>query len=94
MKSCEKLLRNECKRTQDTCWYNHDDKETAVNKQSEEDKKISLETYQPPVFWERPANLAPPATLPDQATWLKMITMMTELNKMMSEMKNKMSKQL
>ena len=94
MNTCEKFLKDECKRTQETCWYNHDKKEPAVNKSSEEDKKKSQETFQPPVFWERPANLAPPATLPNHATWLKMITMMSELNKMMTEMKNEMSKQL
>ena len=90
MNTCEKFLKNECKRTQETCWYNHENKEPTINESSEDDKKKSQETFQPPVFWERPANLAPPANLPDHATWLKMITMMTELNKMMSELKNKM----
>ena len=39
------------------------------------------------VFRDPPANLAPPSQQPTQATWLKMVGMMDNLNQMMKEMR-------
>ena len=92
MRTCDRFLRNECKYK--FCWFPHDKKVPSINTESKEDKKESNEAFQPPVFWERTENLAPPATIPNQATWLKMVSMMAELNKMMTEIKNQNKFQL
>ena len=91
MNLCSKYVRNECLLTKEACWYSHGDtnKSERSNETHPEEKDInpSNGTSQPPVFWERPANLVPPI-IPNQATWVKMMSMMTELNQMMNKMKN------
>ena len=98
MNSCEKFLRNECPFTNEACWFNHinpidptseDIKENEISK----DENLYNKEYQPPVFWERPANLAPPDRMPSQASWTKMVSMMNELNRMMMNMSNNIKSQ-
>ena len=95
MNKCLKFLNNECIFNSSSCWYNHHDNSNQnhnVNPSEmsypETGENISNQAgTQPPVFWDPPANLAPPAILPTQATWVKMMSKMNDLNKMMQEMK-------
>ena len=80
----------------DSCWYKHDVCDVIPKKPFQEDYINNRDDKQPAQnapaqssgFWETPANLAPPSNLPRQATWIRMVTMMTELNQMMKNMKN------
>jgi hypothetical protein len=92
MNACTKFLKNECRFTESKCWYNHEAKnkiekeknDTKSPKKMEKANKIN----EPLGFWEPPANLAPPSLLPSQAAWIKMTTMMRELNQMMVNLKH------
>ena len=94
MNTCSKFIRNECMFTREACWYDHTDQNKFENvspnmEHPEANKRPqSEEASQPPVFWERPANLIPPSINPSQATWVKMMSMMTDLNQMMTQIKN------
>ena len=57
--------------------------EETVYKQHE-DNKVEPE---PSVFCDPPVNLTPPSANPTQATWVKMMSIMNELNKMMKTVK-------
>ena len=99
MNSCEKFLRNECPFTNEACWFNHTNPIDPTNEDIKKndifskDENLSNKEYQPPVFWERPVNLAPPARMPSQASWIKMVSMMKELNQMMMNMTNQTKSQ-
>ena len=89
MNQCLKYLANTCKFTDTGCWYNHSivKKKKDPEDNSENNLNVSKTSSQPPVFWNPPTNLEPPSAKPTQATWLKMILMMDNLNKMMKEMR-------
>ena len=92
---CLKFSKNECKFASDKCWYNHKDIKTT--KESPNEVLSPMETSDDeqvvklPVFQQASANLAPPwnqtTPAPTQATWIKMMSMMTDLNRMMQSMK-------
>ena len=52
-------------------------------------KKTKKITQRIRFFYEAPENLAPPPAQPSQATWVRMMTMLTEFNQMMEKMKQK-----
>ena len=72
-----------------TCWYNHNigKKQNVPEVHSDKNSDVSEPASQPTVFWDPPANLAPPSSHPTQATWLKMVSIMDNLNMMMKAMK-------
>ena len=88
-------MRNECHFNSSSCWYIHGKKnynetnsresmhEETANKGHENNRAEP----EPSVFCDPPANLAPPSANPVQATWVKMMAMMNELNKMMKTVK-------
>ena len=86
---CIKFSENKCSFTAESCWYNHD------SDKSEEQSSSQQEGFwdpppapnHPSVFRDVPVNLAPPSPQPTQATWLKMVTMMENLNQMMKNIK-------
>ena len=96
---CIKFNENKCKFTDESCWYTHNEQQNIMNKDNKQqdthkqgfwDPPSSSDppTVQPSVFQVPPANLAPPSPQPTQATWLKMVAMMNNLNMMMKEMKD------
>ena len=91
MNTCNKFINGECKFTESSCWYNHEGEYNAeeghMNTKSQKNMEKSNKISQPSGFWDPPANLAPPSILPSQAAWIKMTTMMKELNQMMMNMK-------
>ena len=103
---CYKYSTNECKHTSETCWFNHKMKpENNIAKEpdmadkhegvweplpDQSSQKIDEQKAQSSVFWDTPANLAPPSpTSPPvtQAMWLRMVQMLESLNKMMKQIK-------
>ena len=96
MNTCFRFINNECKFNESSCWYNHNTK-NANKTTTEEHKNVYFndKTYQPndkdstqpPVFQNPPANMAPPSMYPNQATWVKMMSMMKDLNQMMTNIK-------
>ena len=89
MNPCHTFLANKCNFTDSSCWYNHNigKKQDVPEVNSGKNSDVSKPASQPPFFWDPPANLAPPPTQPTQATWLKMVSMMDNLNMMMKAMK-------
>ena len=95
---CIKFTENNCKFTDESCWYTYNEQHNMMNKENEQqethdegfwDPPSSREepTEQPSVFRVPPPNPAPPLSQPTQANWLKMVSMMNDLNKMMREIK-------
>ena len=92
MDKCLKFMRNNCPFNDASCWYKHEttfDPENLVEMKSPDKLKNvgGNKSSDTPVFCEAPANLAPPSNQPSQATWLKMTSMLTDLNQMMKKMK-------
>ena len=81
---CLKYSENKCKYTNDGCWYNHTRPSTQKDQQSVGWKPTT--PVQPSVFQVPPANLAPPSPQPTQAMWLRMISMINDLNVMMKQL--------
>ena len=97
---CQKFLKMTCNFTAEKCWYAHEDINTRNMKdpidtveESEETSenepvKDSEETHENElVFQDVPVNLVPPSgqQIINQATWIKITSMMTELKQMMSQ---------
>ena len=59
------------------------------NDNQKNDEQTNEAGQEVPVFWEAKSNLAPPSNPASfsQATWIKMMTMMTDLKEMMKEIK-------
>ena len=87
MRTCTKFQENNCMFTSESCWYDHGNTSKQKTETTSSRKTNSNSSSQPPVFQDPPVNLAPPEQNPSMATWLKMMTMMTELNAMMTMMK-------
>ena len=89
MNPCLKYVADTDKFTDTNCWYNHgiSKKQKAPEDNIDKNLNASKASSQPLVFWDLPVNLETPSSQPTQATWLKMISMMDNLNKMRREMK-------
>ena len=93
---CLKFLKNLCYFSSEKCWYEHKgakviNPENLIEMKEPAATEAEEPTAKPPVFRLPPGNLAPPAqeTTPvmTQATWIKMMSMMSELKQMMEKAK-------
>ena len=92
MNKCLKFSDNNCKFTDESCWYNHSEVPAPTRVDSQQGfwdpiPPTDQPSVQPSGFRDPPVNLAPPSAQPTQAAWLKMISMMENLNQMMEKMK-------
>ena len=87
MNDCSKFNKNECKFNDSSCWYIHNNKNITESKSHVKEDKTA-KSNEPSGFWDPPANLAPPSSILSQAAWIKMTTMMKELNQMMTNMRH------
>ena len=82
---CLKHLTNSCPYGIQKCWFIH--KEQILHDKPSNLQVGVVTNPQLSVFRDSPANLAPPAAPLTQATWVKMVQMLNDLNRMMQEMK-------
>ena len=87
MNNCSNFLENKCRFTNNSCWYEHPHNDNPrippkVNPTHNPDIVNEQTASKPSVFQDPPANLAPPSPQPTQAAWLKMVSMMNNLNQL------------